>query len=321
MVERSKRKMLVLIASQGEWVGRSVQSVLELNGFAVLRVAAGRPALDLARRANPDAILLDDALTEMGGVDVCRALRDDPLFDHSIPVFLTSPAPASNRVRMEAYEAGAWDFCSQPLDVETLLLKLTTYVRARRRLEDVQESSLVDSLTGLYNAYGLQQWAEHLGARALRKHEPFACVAVTSNTLPGRPVTGKPASAGLTLLADVCRSMSRRSDVIGYVGEGRFAILAPDTDERGARQFVERLQRAMSRSSSAKGDDAQYSGLHAGFFAVTDFSAAGVDAQEVVRRAREALSHAEKAMQGKRTSGAFSFTDLPVVGQERDLLQ
>lgn len=319
MVERSKRKMLVLIASQGEWVGRSVQSVLELNGFAVLRVASGRPAIDLARRANPDAIILDDALSELGGVEVCRALRDDPLFDHSIPVFVTSPAPASNRVRMAAYEAGAWDFCSQPLDVETLLLKLATYVRARRRLEDAQESSLVDSLTGLYNAYGLQQWAEQLGARALRKHEPFACVAVTSNTLPGRPVTGKPASAELTYMADACRSLSRKSDVVGYLGESRFAILAPDTDERGARQFVERLQGAMSRTSTARGIDAPYSGLHAGFYAVPDFSAAGVNAHEVVRRAKAALSHAEKEMQGKRTSGAFSFSDLPV-SYQRDQL-
>jgi PleD family two-component response regulator len=312
MVEPSKRPMLVLIASHGEWVGRSVESVFELNGFAVLRVAGGRRALDLARRVNPDAILLDDSLSEMGGVEVCRALRDDPLFDHSIPVLVTSPAPASNRVRMSAYEAGAWDFCSQPLDVETLLLKLTTFVRARRRMEDVQASSLVDSLTGLYNAYGLQQWAEQLGARALRKHEAFACVAVTSNIVPDSPASGKPASTELTYMADVCRSMSRKSDVVGYVGESRFAILAPDTDESGARQFVDRLQRAVSRSSTAKQSDLPYSALHAGFYAVPDLSAAGVDAHEVLHRAKTALLHAQREMQGKPTIGAFSFSDVPV---------
>ena len=311
MVELSKRPMLVLIASQGEWVGRSVESVLELNGFTVLRVAGGRRALDLARRVNPDAILLDDSLSEMGGVEVCRALRDDPLFDHSIPVIVTSPAPASNRVRLAAYEAGAWDFCSQPLDVETLLLKMSTYVRARRRLEDVQASSLIDPLTGLYSAYGLQQWAEQLGARASRKHEPFACVAVTSNTV-AEGYVNKPASTELTYMADVCRSMSRKSDVIGYVGESRFAILAPDTNETGARQFVDRLTRAVTRTSSATDLNQTYTGLHAGFYAVPDFSSAGVDAHEVVRRAKTALQHAQKQMEGKRTSGAFSFSELPI---------
>ena len=314
MVELPKRPMLVLIASHGEWVGRSVESVLELNGFTVLRVAGGRRALDLARRVNPDAVLLDDSLTEMGGVEVCRALRDDPLFDHSIPVFVTSPAPASNRVRLAAYEAGAWDFCSQPLDVETLLLKLSTYVRARRRLEDVQATSLIDPLTGLYSVYGLQQWAEQLGARASRKHEPFACLAITSNTVVDGPGSGKPASTELTYMADVCRAQSRKSDVVGYVGESRFAILAPDTDETGARQFVDRLQRAVSRTSANTTIelDQPYSGLHAGFYAVPDFSAAGVDAHEVVRRAKAALQHAQKQMEGKRTSGAFSFSEVPV---------
>src|SRR5260221_4833326 len=155
MVELSKRPMLVLIASHGEWVGRSVESVLELNGFTVLRVAGGRRALDLARRVNPDALLLDDTLTEMGGVEVCRALRDDPLFDHSIPIFVTSPAPASNRLRLTAYEAGAWDFCSQPLDVEALLLKLNTYLRAGRGRRDLQASSLIHPLTPLSTASGL----------------------------------------------------------------------------------------------------------------------------------------------------------------------
>jgi PleD family two-component response regulator len=311
MVELSKRPRLVLIASHGEWVGRSVESVLELNGFTVLRVAGGRRALDLARRVNPDALLLDDSLTEMGGVEVCRALRDDPLFDHSIPIFVTSPAPASNRVRLAAYEAGAWDFVSQPLDVETLLLKLNTYVRARRRLEDVQASSLIDPLTGLYSMYGLQQWAEQLGARASRKHEPLACVAITTNTVGSGIPAGKPASTELTYMADICRAQSRKSDIVGYVGESRFAILAPDTDEAGARQFVDRLAKAVTRTTPIIEHEA-YTSLHAGFYAVPDFSTAGVDAHEVVRRAKAALLHAQKQMEGKRISGAFSFNELPV---------
>ena len=312
MVELSKRPRLVLIASHGEWVGRSVESVLELNGFTVLRVAGGRRALDLARRVNPDAVLLDDTLSEMGGVEVCRALRDDPLFEHSIPIVVTSPAPASNRVRLAAYEAGAWDFCSQPLDVETILLKLNTYVRARRRLEDVQASSLIDPLTGLYSMYGLQQWAEQLGARASRKHEPLACLAVTTSSVMSGNHNGKPASTEVTYMADICRAQSRKSDIVGYVGESRFAILAPDTDESGARQFVDRLTRAVSRSSSSMDADEAFTGLHAGFYAVRDFSTAGVDAHEVVRRAKAALQHAQKQMEGKRTSGAFSFSELPV---------
>jgi len=113
-------------------------------------------------------------------------------------------------------------------------------------------------------------------------------------------------------MADICRAQSRKSDIVGYVGESRFAILAPDTDETGARQFVGRLTRAVTRTSSAIDLDQPYAGLHAGFYAVPDFSAAGVDAHEVVRRAKAALQHAQKQMEGKRISGAFSFSELPI---------
>jgi len=103
MVEVRNRLPLVLIASHGEWLGRSVESVLELNNYTALRVDDGRRALDLARHVSPDVVILDTGLTEIDGITVCRALTNDPLFDHSTPIFIISPAPTSNRVRMEAF--------------------------------------------------------------------------------------------------------------------------------------------------------------------------------------------------------------------------
>ena len=56
----------------------------------MVRVESGRRALELARRTNPDALLLDDSLPDIGAVDVCRALRDDPLFNRATPIFITA---------------------------------------------------------------------------------------------------------------------------------------------------------------------------------------------------------------------------------------
>jgi PleD family two-component response regulator len=307
MVELRNRQPLVLIASHGEWVGRSVESVLELNDYAVLRVDGGRRALDLARHVSPDALILDTALSEIDGIKVCRALTDDPLFDHSTPIFITSPAPASNRVRTEAFEAGAWDFLTQPLDIESVLLKMATFLRARRRLAEAEATSLIDPQTGLYSARGLRHWAAQLGARASRNHEALACVVVTSSTPGDATSSGKPVSAALSYMSDLVRAKSRKSDVVGYVGESRFAILAPDTDEAGARQFVGRLQQALERTVGGADAETQ-TPLHAGFYAAADFSASGVDATEVVDRAEAALQY---ALSGAAGRGALSFDDLP----------
>ncbi len=302
MAESRKRARLVLIASDGEWAGRSLESVLELNGYSVVRVERGRRALELARRTPLDALFLDAGMSDMGGIEVCRALRDDPLFDHSTPIVVTSSVAGGYRAGTAAFAAGAWEYCSQPFDVETLMLKLATFVRAADTVRDARGGGLLDAATGLYSSHGLEQWVRHLGARAIRNHEPLACVAVRPNS-GGEPrvwSSGEYASEEITReivghdallqILDVFREESRRSDVLGYLGSSRLAILAPDTDAGGAEQLVNRLSLALERSGSI-GAGRHVSSLSAGYCAIADLSAAGLEPTELLRRAEVALDH------------------------------
>jgi PleD family two-component response regulator len=305
MIDKQKRSPLVLIASDGEWFARSLESVLELNGYEVHRTTAGSRAIEAAHEVRPDAVLLDDAHSDMSTLGLCRALRDDPLFDHSTPIVITSSAPSAHRVRTDAFAAGAWDYCGQPLDIEALLLKLSTFIRARRELAMAQ--SLTDPLTGLYSPLGLEQWAKKLGAMALRKRESLACVAVTSTSAVS---DGSPAeddqigSDALNRLADICHAQSRRSDVVGYLGQSRFAILAPDTDAPGAQKLIARLREALAEP----GNDERGSLLRAGYCAITNFAAGAINPSDLMRRAEAALQYAEVSGYADPT---FSFDELP----------
>ena len=303
MLESQKRSPLVLIASDGEWFGRSLESVLELNGYLVHRSAGGSHAVEAAHQIRPDAILLDDAHSDMSTLGVCRALRDDPLFDHSTPIVITSSAPSAHRFRTEAFAAGAWEYCGQPLDIEALLLKLSTFIRARREL--AMSQSLTDPVTGLYSPLGLEQWAKKLGAMALRKHESIACVAVmsTAGAMDGAIAVGETDDEALNRMADVCHAQSRRSDVVGYLGQSRFAIIAPDTDAPGAQKLIARLREALS---AAGGDEGSL--LRAGYCAITNVAAAAINPAELMRRAEAALEYAEVSGSAERT---FSFDELP----------
>ena len=304
MLESQKRSPLVLIASDGEWFARSLESVLELNGYLVHRSAGGSRAVEAAHSIRPDAILLDDAHSDMSTLGICRALRDDPLFDHSTPIVITSSAPAAHRVRTEAFAAGAWEYCGQPLDIEALLLKLSTFIRARRELAMAQ--SLTDPITGLYSPLGLEQWAKKLGAMALRKHESIACVAVMSTANAAEGVLAPESEENeeaLNRMADVCHAQSRRSDVVGYLGQSRFAIIAPDTDAPGAQKLIARLREALSAVSGEEG-----SLLRAGYCAMTNVAAAAINPAELMRRAEAALHYAEVSGSADRT---FSFDELP----------
>jgi PleD family two-component response regulator len=304
---------LVLIASIGQWMSRSFETVFELHGYTVVRVESGTRALEAARLTKPDAVLLDECGPDLDAVDVCRALRDDPSFDPTTPIVITADAHAAPRVRAAAYEAGAWEYCSQPLDIESLLLKLKTFLRARQELAAMRSRLLIDPGTGLYTSHGLETVAAQLGARATRNREPFACVALTPRLTDRQAPSSSPGSDAADAadafadVADVCRALSRRSDVVGYVGGSRLAILAPDTDATGARLLVERLQRALDEHPAPL-RTSRTSGVRAGYCGVSDLAAAGVNPSELVRRAASALDHLQL---GGDAGGILSFDEVP----------
>jgi CheY-like chemotaxis protein len=45
---------------------------------------------------------------------------------------MTTSGPSGRPQRLEALQAGAWEFLSEPVDLELLLPRLLTYVGARR---------------------------------------------------------------------------------------------------------------------------------------------------------------------------------------------
>jgi DNA-binding response OmpR family regulator len=309
MTEANLRRPVALIGCNDEWMGRSLESVFAEKGYDVTRTGSGKQALKLARRGGYDVLMLDEQLNELSGVDVCLALRDDPLFDHAIPIVIISSSHRTLPGRLAAYAAGAWEYCHLPLDADGLFLKLGTFLRARHELAASQVKSLMDPASGLYTQFGLNQVAEQLEARALRNHEAFACVAFSSERTGSGSGKGR-AGEEMDSFADVVhvlREQARKSDVVAKTSETQLALLAPDTDAAGARLLVARLQREIDAAS--KNSHSGSFRLRAGYCAVSDLSAANVDVTELVHRANSALAHVSTDGLG---DAIVSFDDLPV---------
>jgi DNA-binding response OmpR family regulator len=306
-----ERPPLALIACGDDTMSRALESVFQQHGYVVANTRSGAQAMELARLANHDLLVLDESLADVRAIDVCRVIRDGTQFDHSIPIVLTSPTPVDQRARMAALIAGAWEYCSNPIDLEPIFVKLETVLRGRSELVLARSEEFVNATTGLYTSFGLRQLAGKLGARALRSHEAFACVAVAPQVHDrevGSSMLWKESAAGFADVAHVFREQSRQSDVVGHVGDSRFAILAPDTDGAGARLLVARLQRELDKASRNKSIGGEVR-LRAGYSAVSDLATANVNVAELVHRAESALDHAP--MQGESQT-IISFDDLPV---------
>lgn len=288
MTGANPQKPRALVGFTDEWMRRSMESVFQEKGYLVTRTGSGKEALTLARRGNFDVIMLDERIEQLSGVDVCIALRDDPLFDHATPIVIVSSAHSTLPSRTAAYAAGAWEYCHQPVDVDGLFLKLATFLRARRELAEHQSKSLMDPASGLYTEFGLLHLAEQLEARAVRNHEAFACLAFSSE--PARDdAAATPESESTTFrdLANAVRGQARRSDVIAKKGASQLAVLAPDTDANGARLLVARLQREIDASQRGQRSNVR---LRAGICAVSDLAVAKIDVNELVHRAESALA-------------------------------
>lgn len=301
---------LVLIANDQEWSARSLESILGPQGYAVVRAHTGRQAMDLAWRTRPDAVLLDSGMPDIGGVEVCRLLRRDARFSASTPIIITTAGPAARSDRLEAYRAGAWEYCSDPIDTDALLLKLENFITCKRELDQCHDDSLLDRETGLYNVRGLTRRAQELGADASRRHSALACVAVSAvpNVAGDLSAQGEDVLRVAEHLGELFRRTARVSDVIGHLGRSEFGIIAPSTAADGAVRLVERIQATVASAPLSTDEGQQALHIRAGYAAVPNFAESSVDAVELLLRAATALRH----VKGSESSGITAFEDVPL---------
>jgi len=286
----SGRSPLTLVASGQEWSSRSLESILAPNGYAVLHAYSGRQALDRARRTQPDLILLDTHLPDADGMEVCHLLREDPRISRGTPILMLTSGPPTKQEKLAALRAGAWELLTLPVDAEELLLRLEAYVQGKLEADHAREEGLVDPDTGLYNMRGLARRAREIGADAVRKHTPLACVVFGAESASA-------AGQDPTVLARKLRKLGRVSDAIGQLGPAEFAVIAPATDAPAAVKLAERLMQALGESGPAS---PTVPSIRAGYEAVTDLHSTPVDPSELLMRATSALKVARTRGNGQR---------------------
>jgi signal transduction histidine kinase len=89
----------------------------------------GAEALELIRQNRPDLVLTDVMMPGTSGLDLCRAIKEDPSLRH-IPVILLT-ARGENEAALEGYEAGADDFVSKPFHTKVLQARIRAHLKMR----------------------------------------------------------------------------------------------------------------------------------------------------------------------------------------------
>src|ERR1700733_10182532 len=106
----------ILIVDDEPQIRRVMRTTLSSNGYSVIEARTGEEALEIIRKERPELGLLDVNMPGIGGLEVCREIRDQS--DVAI-IMLTVRNTEHDKVL--ALDAGADDYVVKPFGMEELL--------------------------------------------------------------------------------------------------------------------------------------------------------------------------------------------------------
>ena len=114
------------------------RAALESVGWGVEEAENGREALAAFQQLHPDVVLLDIMMPEMDGFAACTALRKLSGGEHT-PVLIMTGLDDYDSIT-KAYDAGATDFLTKPLNGLLLTHRVRYIARSSRALQELRAS-------------------------------------------------------------------------------------------------------------------------------------------------------------------------------------
>ncbi|MFZ5469967.1 MAG: ATP-binding protein [Myxococcota bacterium] len=233
--QESPEPSRVLVVEDEPEVAAVVAEILR-SRYRVEVARDGEEGVAKAHALRPDLVVMDVFLPKLDGLDAAVALKQSPDTAEIPVILLSAHQGVSDKVR--ALNLGAVDYLGKPFQAMELLgcadraIRLSQAEKELSRSRSLLRKSGNDPETGLFDRVGLLLRLDQELSRARRYQRPLAVAVLT----PGAPVGDK-----LRAFAAQVRLKLRSSDVVGHLGEGRLAVLLPESTEEAGRQFLSRL--------------------------------------------------------------------------------
>lgn len=272
------------------------------SGLESLTFDNGIEALDAALSREVAIVLLDVDMPGLDGYAVCRRLRADPRF-RTVPIVMVTGHEDATAIRL-AFEAGATDFVSKPVNWALLPRRLAYILRNAAAAEHIERLAYFDALTGLPNRQRCLETAEQMLAEAAESQESVALIYMDLNSFK-RVNDTFGHSVGDTVLRTVAAKLTNalaafrethRHLLLARFGGDEFVVLVRDVAARDVAVQVANACCAAFR------EPIQYDGLEfysAPSIGVAVFPDDGRDVATV-------LKHADTAMYQAKASGTSS---------------
>ncbi|KYF91308.1 diguanylate cyclase response regulator [Sorangium cellulosum] len=295
----SSRPARIVVADDDRLARQMLVSILHKAGFQVEAVDDGQEAIELIGRGGVDLALLDIVMPRLTGLEACRLLKS-MTSETFLPVVLVT-VKTDTASRVEGLKIGADDYVCKPFEEEELLARVAAMLRIKRLHDHVaaqraylEQLSIHDEMTGLYNYRYLFTRLNEEFKRAERYHEPFACVLVDIDRLKAMNEAGGRTlgDAVIRRVADGIRRSVREVDVVARYGGEEFLIVLPSTHFAGSLTVAERIWREASGNPVEFGGEPRPCSVSIGVSLYPSRDVRSKDA--LIRAAESALNQAKR---------------------------
>lgn len=244
----------VLIAEDDAMSRKILQSWLENWGYRVTLAENGAIAWDILQRERPpELLILDWAMPEMDGMELCRRIRDRRHSPYQYILLVTANDDKQDVVR--GLEAGADDYLTKPLNRYELRARLRVgeriltlqhdLIQAR---EDLRFRATHDALTGIFNRGTILELLHRELARAARSKSTTGILMLDLDHF--KQVNDNYGHlAGDVVLKEVAQRISqavRSYDLVARYGGEEFLIVVPGCNEEQIQDCAERVRSAIA---------------------------------------------------------------------------
>jgi two-component system cell cycle response regulator len=213
---------------------------LRAEEVSLVHALSPSEGMTMAQTLKPDLILLDMEMPETSGLDLCRALKADPVL-HSIPViFLTGTSEVLTKVR--GFNVGAVDYVTKPFEPAELRARVAAALRTKRLLDLLSSRAQLDGLSGLYNrAHFDQRLRDELDAARAEGRPTSLILADIDHFKQINDTHGHPfGDRVIEAVARILRKIPEAHAACRYGGE-EFGLILHDTTPEDALVLAEEL--------------------------------------------------------------------------------
>jgi sigma-B regulation protein RsbU (phosphoserine phosphatase) len=141
---------LILVVDDDTITNRMIQGILTRVGFRTAGAFDVAGALAGVREHQPDLVLLDVALPDGSGYDVCRALQRNA--GHTPVLFISANDDVDAKVK--GFAAGGVDYITKPLAGAEIIARVGTHLRLKRAYQRIDEmrAEQIQQLAGAQEA-------------------------------------------------------------------------------------------------------------------------------------------------------------------------